>query len=957
MLDKEKKIVIDLNSPKVSLIDRKDFVYIEELNKVMDLIKDRVEDINKSPNNYNMKEAFENFRMHDAILIDGKRGSGKTTFLLNVKDEVKNDDDVNVKVLDSIDPNQLDEKSNILLILLAHIYTELLVKIETNIDKNYEKRDKYKRLTTMLHNLTSAISATQERNYEDDYHKLYNLHQSLIIDEKLHDFFSQVCNFFEVDALILPIDDIDMDFIHGYKVIDSIRKYLSTPKIIPIISIDTTQIYALIKKVHYRYFGYSPHASKKDIKSEHELGFLKSLPEEYIQKILMPTRKIVLPDMYELYKFHLKNKKKKIYFSFDSNKLDNNRLKFKIIMDELLKSYINIVLGNYEKNIEDIDNFHILNYLKDKSFRSLFEDMIAFLSGFSNKEDNNLLVYDTKNIKTRLIPLYMTHFDTKYDATIWFWDKYLIYLKDKIDNYISEHVNNSRYESRFYVDISKYILFIDSFHDNNIQRHEQVYVRLYMQDFFIEHIKVHVLYGKEDNKITEFHKIKKEINISGIIELLSRTMLPVYIFETLINEEIIDIFKYNLDELRFFGRDNSDTLRDTMFNLSTSILRYYNDKTFIVENTTQSIEYKQKSHPKYFKYNLNPKPHSNNNNNYNESNKKIIGIFLDTKHRDIFGEYSLFIEKYIDFKRDEEIYFLSPLKFYSIIPHYFKSIYKEKYEEIKTSVEAFTKEYTSNTDIVYGVAYPLLKKEDIIFIIEDSNLGVLSIDRFSKDLVQNILQVSIQQYSNEFIKKISESHTSIYRLFLNKNINAYKTIYFNHLILFLVKKIDNENFNKMKLELGYITKGTKEEDFDKYKTKETYFADNIKKILIYTKKDVRYEKINIFLYKIYLSLVKNHTYQSSYYFIEDDKKFILKYINRYKKEVKEKDYPNQFQELNKLSENLDNLCKEGEFLRNNKNIETHIKILNIYKKKCNENENSQEVMYEIAKEITERVIN
>ena len=145
MLDKEKKIVIDLNSPKVSLIKRKDFVYIEELNKVMDLIKDRVEDINKSPNNYNMKEAFENFRMHDAILIDGKRGSGKTTFLLNVKDEVKNDDDVNVKVLDSIDPNQLDEKSNILLILLAHIYTELLVKIETNIDKNYEKRDKYKR--------------------------------------------------------------------------------------------------------------------------------------------------------------------------------------------------------------------------------------------------------------------------------------------------------------------------------------------------------------------------------------------------------------------------------------------------------------------------------------------------------------------------------------------------------------------------------------------------------------------------------------------------------------------------------------------------------------------------------------------------------------------------------------------------------------------------------------------
>jgi hypothetical protein len=927
----KKEITIDLNKPKVSHIDRNNFVYIKELYRVIDLIKDRVNDIKESSQNYTTKEAFERYRMHDAILIDGKRGSGKTTFLLNVKEVIDKDREVNVKILDSIDPNQLDEKSNILLILLAHIYTELLNEIQSRPDRNYTKKDKYKKLTTMLHNLTSAISATQERNYEDDYHKLYNLHQSLIIDETLHDFFSQVCDFFGVDALILPIDDIDMDFIHGYKVIDSIRKYLSTPKIIPIISIDTNQIYAIIKKVHYQYFRYLPHASKKDIKEEHELGFLKSLPEEYIQKILMPTRKIVLPDMYELFKIHVKGKRK-IYFSYISNKLDKNSLKFNIMMDELLKGYINILFGNYEtiREINNIDNFSILNYLKDKSFRSLFDDMISFLNGLYYRD--NKYKYTTKDIKIRLIPLYITHFDTKYDSTIWFWNKYISLLRDKIEIYIKEHIHNERYESRFYVDISKYILFIDSFNSDNIQSHEQIYVRLHMQDFFIKSINIDV--SKDGDNISRFENIRKEIDISGVIELLSRIMLPVYIFETLINEEIIDIFKYNLNELKFFGRDNSNTLRDTMFHLSTSILRYYNEKIFMSEA--------------------------------NIDNKKIIGIFLDKKYEEIFGEYAVFIERYVNFKTDKIIYFLSPLKFYSIMPHYFKAIKDDRIEDSRALIEKFTKEYNPDVQGIYGLAYPLFNKDDISFYVNNSSLGIITIDKFSKDLVKNILLISVKHYDEEFIKKISKSELPQYRQFLNKNVNAYKTIYFNHLILFLVKKIDNKRFDEFKLDLRYITKGTSNDDFDKYKTKETYFADNIKKILIKIDNSEKfrdkYGSIEPFLYKLYLSLLKNHTYQSSYYLIKNDEFDIEKYIQRYIDEVNSGDNEslkrdlqdgiNQFKELNNLKENLDYFYAEGDYLSNpDKKRERQSKVIEEYKKRCEDGRGMKDVIYSIAKDI------
>ena len=867
---KKDSITINLNNPKATVMEENNYVHIEHLNKVIKLIQERIKDLGESDNN---KKSFESLRMHDAILIDGKRGTGKTTFLLNLKAELdRREKSIPVKVLDAIDPNQLDEKSNILLILLAHIYTELLKYINTNLDnKTRDKRDEYKKLTTSLHNITSAISASSESKYDDDYHKLYNLHESLIIDEKLHDFFSEVCDFFSIDALILPIDDIDMDFIHGYKVIDSIRKYLSTPKIIPIVSIDTTQIYALIKKEHYTYFGYKANTAKNDIKPEHELSFLKNMPEAYLQKILMPTRKVVLPDVYELYQSHL-TYDKYISLEYNSNIVNKEKnFKFNMKFDDALKPYTNIVFGSDETNIASYDNIAMSNYLKNKSFRSFYEDMIAFFNGLSQIKNNDIYIYNTQSLKTRLIPFYMTHFDTKYDATIWFWEKYLSLLEEKITIYVNMR---GKYSKNFYIDISKYILFIDSFNEASIPRDEQIYIRLHMQDFFVNNIEVSLEEDKDKKNIIRFESVKKEINITGIVELFTRTMFPMHIFETLINEGLIDIFKYNLKELIFFARDNHDTLRDTMFRLSISILKYSNDDFF-------------KDRRGYFLSRIKKEE------NYEKSNKKIIGMFLTNKHKELFKEYAIFIEKYTDFRTDKNTYFLSPLKFYSILPQYFKNIFEGKSEYIQRSLNNYTKEFSSDFDAIYGIAFPLFNKEDITFIVEDSNLGIISIDTFTKDLVENILQVSIRNYSSDFLQQIENSTTGKYKLFLDKNINTYKMIYLNHLVLFLVKKIDNKCFEEFNLDIRHITRGTDEDAFNRYKIPESFFAQNIKKILKKIKRDKdvkkKYKTIEPFFYKLYLTMLKNQTYQSSYYIVEDE--FDIEYyINRYLREIK-KDNP------------------------------------------------------------------
>ncbi len=55
-------------------------------------------------------------RQHDTILIDGERGAGKTTFILNMFNEIKNYKIENLAILD---PTLIENKENILINIIS----------------------------------------------------------------------------------------------------------------------------------------------------------------------------------------------------------------------------------------------------------------------------------------------------------------------------------------------------------------------------------------------------------------------------------------------------------------------------------------------------------------------------------------------------------------------------------------------------------------------------------------------------------------------------------------------------------------------------------------------------------------------------------------------------------------------------------------------------------------------
>jgi len=844
-------IKISLSNPKSTAFKKKEFIFYHKIKEVVKLIDSRIDEIEKEEDKEkNPLIRFKNLRMHDAILIDGKRGSGKTTYLHNIEKVLeKKRHKSKVKVLGAIDPNQLDEKSNILLIIIANIYTELLDSVKNdNGDKEL-----FKSLNIEINNLTSSIRTAEDRIYTDSYDHLYGLHKNLTIDEELHSFFLQVCDFYGVKALILPIDDIDMDFKHGYKVLDTIRKYLSTPKIIPIIAVDTAQAYALVKKEHYEYFSYNAKTEKGDIAQGSELGFLRKLPNEYLQKILKPTRRVMLPDMLDIYKSHLRAKKngksitnkvdKKVIFTYKKKNLN-----FEMEFDVLLAKYMNVTYGFGGENIDNPDYYRVVNYLKNKSLRSFFEDMIAFLNGFSSK-GNDDYQFDIEPLKERLIPNYMVKFHNKYDATEWVWDYYI----DKLEKIIQDYKNRWKdiRETQIFVNILKNMMIIDSKELHIRSRNEKSYARIFMQDFFIEEIKIIGI--KHDTEVITDFDIVKTFNLGGIIELMLRTFVPMSIFETLVNNRTIDIFNFNIEEFRQFEKDDiSSDIKSSMHNISIWPMKYgYREK------------YKE----------------------------KLIGIEIANVNKNEHEKYGILADRTSSDR--EQKYYISPLKYFAYLSEFLKLTVADT-DDKKIQLQKYYND-------IYRIEEPSIKNKvkslnEINFHMKfkNSNLGILPIVKFSKHLTKNILEVTLPNIDISNLKKSNLNtinKNEYYSRLIDKNISNYKIQFYHHLLIFIYKNTF-KSYNDMNISEDLIYVGSRKDDFYKYKNQENKLITNIHIIQKYQDKVIKDKNVYMYLLKYmnYLEeyILEDESYQNSFFKevnIYDDKYNYLQFLlsnNQYK---------------------------------------------------------------------------
>jgi len=239
---------------------------------------------NKTPDPKSQADDLDNYRSHEAILIDGGRGTGKSSVLVNLATYLENDKDL--VILKPVDPTLLENGDDLLLnvIVAALMRDDTVRKALQNNERDAEA------FYEQLHKLGAALEGIQKQKEQYGLDKLRAFMGNQSLAEHVHLLLKTTLSLTSRKLVVLPIDDVDTSLQLAFDNIEVVRKYLTSPFIVPLISGDLS----LYDEVIWREF-HKRLTHKKAAIEESAALRAKDLAEEYQRKVLPLPRRIKLP--------------------------------------------------------------------------------------------------------------------------------------------------------------------------------------------------------------------------------------------------------------------------------------------------------------------------------------------------------------------------------------------------------------------------------------------------------------------------------------------------------------------------------------------------------------------------------------------------------------------------------------------------------------------------------------
>lgn len=228
-------------------------------------------------------------RSHNAISIDGARGTGKTSILVNLKRFLEHEhiellDDIHI--LDPIDPTLLETGESLFLhVLVAAVLHDREVK-----EAQRQRPEQARVLQHRLEKLANGLESVETQNDQHGMDKVRALYGNKHLADCVQDFFCGALDLLGKKLLILPIDDVDTSLNRAFENLEIIRRYLTTPYALPIVSGDRS----LYSEVTWRDF-YGRLIKDSTYKKQQAYVIAEELANEYQRKILPLPRRLTMP--------------------------------------------------------------------------------------------------------------------------------------------------------------------------------------------------------------------------------------------------------------------------------------------------------------------------------------------------------------------------------------------------------------------------------------------------------------------------------------------------------------------------------------------------------------------------------------------------------------------------------------------------------------------------------------
>lgn len=276
--------------------DSKENVHANNFERVMNIVKKQVSKLDCS----NTDSFFSVEHQYNTISIFGGRGTGKTTFILSILRDIEQKYKDEAQILNIIDPTQMEEKEHVFLVILTLIDTEVRKKIEKHKKNSnnacccYEKEWNNK-LSSLAKGLPTleGLNKKQYENWDDNWYivesGIDNVRSAYNLEKNFHDLVDKALKIIGKNFFVLAFDDTDVDFSKGWHVLETIRKYLTSPKLVIFLSGNLT-LYSYNVRLHqWKQFKELKEFKEHDYKSQ-----VTQLEGQYLLKVLKPENRIQL---------------------------------------------------------------------------------------------------------------------------------------------------------------------------------------------------------------------------------------------------------------------------------------------------------------------------------------------------------------------------------------------------------------------------------------------------------------------------------------------------------------------------------------------------------------------------------------------------------------------------------------------------------------------------------------
>ncbi|MFM5100095.1 P-loop NTPase fold protein [Aeromonas veronii] len=236
--------------------------------------------------------SLNELREHNAISIDGDRGTGKTAVLVNLKsylDQEKHKHILSkVHILDPVDPTLLENGES----LFLHIIVAAVLHDKDVKEQQRSKPDKARSLNQTLEKLAHSLESveTQQDRYGMD--KVRAMFSNKQLADCVQDFFREVLGLLGKQLLILPIDDVDTSLNRAFENLEIVRRYMATPYVLPIVCGDRK----LYNDVTWRDF-HGRLTKDSSYRRKEAYASAVNLAAEYQRKILPFPRRLTMPEV------------------------------------------------------------------------------------------------------------------------------------------------------------------------------------------------------------------------------------------------------------------------------------------------------------------------------------------------------------------------------------------------------------------------------------------------------------------------------------------------------------------------------------------------------------------------------------------------------------------------------------------------------------------------------------